>query len=127
MKERRRYCIACGSVAEPRVREPGSCLIEIVLWALFVVPGLIYTLWRWTTPNQFECRACASRSTVPLSSPAAVAALAMPQAAADNPAAILEAARVLASHPRAGLPPARIAPGPSGSGDPRNPISGGGS
>ncbi|WWQ13006.1 hypothetical protein PQ43W_60 [Ralstonia phage PQ43W] len=61
-------CKCCGKVARPRTETPGSLLIEIFLWCWFLVPGLIYTLWRMSKKHKV-CRTCGSRDLVPRSSP----------------------------------------------------------
>jgi hypothetical protein len=61
-------CPACGTRGEPRTITRGSLLIEIVLWLCFVVPGLIYTLWRLTTRQQ-GCPSCEQSGMIPVDSP----------------------------------------------------------
>jgi len=59
-------CVDTGEVAKPKIDTKGSFLIELVLWLCFIVPGLIYSIWRHTT------RAPAikgNRNIVPLDSP----------------------------------------------------------
>lgn len=61
-------CKNCGTVGEPERVTKGSLLIEIVLWCAFLVPGLIYSLWRLGSRHD-ACQACGSTELVPLSSP----------------------------------------------------------
>lgn len=61
-------CKRCHTVAEPRKETPGSLAIEVVLWLCFLVPGLVYSLWRLSRRHDV-CRACGSRDLVPLDSP----------------------------------------------------------
>lgn len=61
-------CRDCGTVGEPKRETRGSMLMEIVLWICFLIPGLIYSIWRLTTRYD-ACPACASRNLVPLDSP----------------------------------------------------------
>lgn len=65
-----RYCTVCGTVARPATVTKGSMLMEIAMWLFFIVPGLIYSLWRLTTRHQ-ACPACGAAAIVPLNSPAA--------------------------------------------------------
>ena len=65
-----RHCMVCGTEAKPRSRTRGSFLIELVLWLMFIVPGLLYSLWRLSTREKV-CPACGSPNMVPLDSPAA--------------------------------------------------------
>lgn len=39
-------CPNCEYQGSPKIETPGSFLIEVVLWLCFVVPGLVYSLWR---------------------------------------------------------------------------------
>ena len=62
-------CTRCGSQAGARSVTRGSFFIEIILWLCFLIPGLIYTIWRLTTRHK-ACRACGSAELVPTDSPA---------------------------------------------------------
>jgi hypothetical protein len=66
-----RHCMTCGTDGEPKTETRGSIVIEIVLWLMFIVPGLIYSIWRLTTKRPV-CRACGSATLVPYDAPAAV-------------------------------------------------------
>lgn len=65
------HCMTCGTDAPSEVRTRGSILIEIVLWLCFIIPGVIYSLWRLTT-KRHVCSACGAENIVPPQSPAAV-------------------------------------------------------
>jgi hypothetical protein len=69
---RDRHCMTCGVDGAPVSRTRGSIGIEILLWLCFIVPGLIYSLWRLTTRHQ-ACASCGATNLVPVSAPAAVA------------------------------------------------------
>ena len=69
-----RICATCGTTGVPKTVTPGSILIEIILWLFFLVPGLIYSIWRHTKRHQ-ACPACGGTSLLPPESPAARAAL----------------------------------------------------
>lgn len=61
-------CKDCGSIGESSTITKGSIWIEVVLWLCFIVPGLVYSLWRHS--SRFEaCRVCGSRNVVPLETP----------------------------------------------------------
>lgn len=62
-------CKDCGSVAEPKTATRGSMGMEVILWLCFLVPGLIYSVWRLTSKHDV-CAACGSENLVPLASPA---------------------------------------------------------
>jgi hypothetical protein len=61
-------CKDCGTVATPKKKIPGSALVELVLWLLFIIPGLIYTTWRVST-QYLICPTCKSKNVVPINSP----------------------------------------------------------
>lgn len=65
---RQHVCTVCHTVSTPGTRTPGSLMIELVLW-IFIVPGLIYTLWRHSARGKV-CRACGSTNIVPAKTPA---------------------------------------------------------
>ena len=62
-------CTRCGSVFDkPKKYMAGSFVVELVLWLLMIVPGLIYSVWRLTTKAK-ACPACESREIIPLDTP----------------------------------------------------------
>jgi len=63
-----KICGRCGTVGAPRKETPGSIWIEVVLWLCFVVPGLVYSIWRLSRRHEV-CRACGSAELLPLNSP----------------------------------------------------------
>lgn len=65
-----KFCTTCGAVGAPKTHTRGSLFIEIVLWLCFLIPGLIYSIWRLTT-KQKVCRSCGAATIVPLDSPVA--------------------------------------------------------
>jgi hypothetical protein len=77
------YCPHCGTVAIPHFRKDGSAAIEVLLWLFFLVPGIIYTIWRNST-KRVVCPKCDRTGTIPLDSPVAQAALAALKAKAGN-------------------------------------------
>jgi hypothetical protein len=62
-------CAACEHVGPTRGHTRGSTVLELVLWLCFVLPGLVYSLWRLSTRRQV-CAQCGSEQLVPLDSPA---------------------------------------------------------
>lgn len=50
-------CKNCGSQERTKSITRGSIAIEIVLWLLFILPGVIYSVWRLTTRRR-GCRSC---------------------------------------------------------------------
>lgn len=63
------FCGDCGTEAPARSRTRGSFAIELLLW-LFLLPGLLYSLWRLTTRRDV-CSACGSERILPPGSPMA--------------------------------------------------------
>ena len=61
-------CSQCGHVGSSQTAVKGSFLIEIVLWLCFIVPGLIYSLWR-STSRYKKCPVCGSTNMIPVDSP----------------------------------------------------------
>lgn len=66
--EKQYVCRNCGHIGERSRYVPGSLIIEILLWFTFVIPGLIYTLWRCSA-KYYVCARCCSRSIIPVDSP----------------------------------------------------------
>lgn len=61
-------CANCGHVSKPKTITRGSFVIEIILWLTFLIPGLIYSIWRLTTRYK-ACPQCFAPYMVPLNSP----------------------------------------------------------
>ena len=61
------FCTRCYRVDTPKTETKGWFLIELVLWLVFLVPGLCYSIWRLTS-RQKVCRACGSPELVPTDS-----------------------------------------------------------
>lgn len=61
-------CKSCGTIGKPKTITKGSIFIEIVLWIAFIVPGLIYSIWRHTSRYK-ACKQCYSSELVPKTSP----------------------------------------------------------
>ncbi len=68
------YCLDCEVAGSPKRVMPGSIGVEVVLWLCFLVPGLIYSVWRHGASYQ-GCPTCGSKAVVPADSPRAKAAL----------------------------------------------------
>ena len=61
-------CSTCGSRAGAKTNTKGSIFIEIILWLCFLVPGVIYSIWRLTTRSKV-CRSCGAPTLVPVDTP----------------------------------------------------------
>lgn len=73
MKERqyvvKRYvCTNCGHVGSPFYEAKGNPAIEVLLWLFFLIPGLIYSLWR-SQSRYPVCPKCQSPHMIPGDSP----------------------------------------------------------
>lgn len=66
-----KFCTACGTIGEGKRRTKGHFIIELVLWCLFLVPGLIYTVWRLSSQGNV-CESCGAETLIPLDSPVAI-------------------------------------------------------
>ena len=61
-------CTLCLNRVEPEARIRGSSVIELILWCCFLLPGIVYGLWRMST--QYEvCTECGSTELIPVDSP----------------------------------------------------------
>jgi uncharacterized membrane protein YtjA (UPF0391 family) len=66
------YCTTCGHEGPTKKVTRGSFAIELILWLCFIVPGLIYSVWRVSTRHQ-ACTSCGATTLVPPNSPIAIA------------------------------------------------------
>ena len=80
-KNELRICSTCGTSGVPKKRVGGSYAVELVLWLFWLLPGLIYTIWRLSTKEEV-CQTCGANTLVPLSSP--VGQELMPQASLET-------------------------------------------
>jgi hypothetical protein len=64
------YCTSCGATSGGKSHTRGSILVEIALWLCFLLPGLIYSVWRLSTRQQV-CAVCEAPGLIPISSPRA--------------------------------------------------------
>ncbi|PWB77279.1 MAG: hypothetical protein C3F08_10135 [Candidatus Methylomirabilota bacterium] len=62
-------CTTCGGQTDmPQSQIRGSRVIEIILWLAFVIPGLLYSLWRQST-RQKVCPTCGSATLILANTP----------------------------------------------------------
>lgn len=61
-------CTTCGYVGKVKKLTKGSIWIEIVLWLCFLLPGVIYSLWRLMS-KQNVCAKCNSPTIIPIDTP----------------------------------------------------------
>jgi hypothetical protein len=66
-----RLCLKCGHSGKTKKSMPGSIGIEIILWLFFIIPGVIYSIWRHSSKKDI-CSSCGSfDQLIPLDSPKA--------------------------------------------------------
>lgn len=61
-------CASCGTYDKTKRITPGSFWIEVGLWMLLLVPGILYSFWRLGS-RYTGCAECKSRDIVKESSP----------------------------------------------------------
>ena len=62
-------CTTCGAQTDiPQSKTRGSFVIEVVLWLAFVIPGLLYSLWRQST-RQKVCPTCGNATLIVTNTP----------------------------------------------------------
>ena len=61
-------CTSCGYTGEPSTITQGSIFIELVLWLCFLIPGLIYSIWRHSSRYD-GCPKCQQKNIIPIDSP----------------------------------------------------------
>ena len=61
-------CTVCNNIGKPKKFTPGSIFIEIFLWLFFILPGLLYSIWRLS--GRYEaCGVCGAPGMIPANSP----------------------------------------------------------
>lgn len=68
-------CTTCGATVNSATTvTKGSFLIEVVLWLMMILPGLLYSIWRLT--SRFKaCPNCKNPTLIPIDSPVARATI----------------------------------------------------
>lgn len=61
-------CAKCGWHGTPKKGLNGNAGVELLLWVLFIVPGMIYTAYRAKNRPSI-CRSCGSTDMIPVDSP----------------------------------------------------------
>ena len=61
-------CTNCGYQGEAGTQTPGSFLAEVALWLCFIVPGVIYSVWRLTARRKV-CPQCKQPTMIPIDTP----------------------------------------------------------
>lgn len=61
-------CKNCGTLHDGQQALPGNGWIELVLWLCWLLPGVIYSIWR-RSQRAPKCSACGSRDLVDETTP----------------------------------------------------------
>ncbi len=65
---RKKYvCMECGCQREPIMAKRGMLIIELLMWLLYILPGVIYSIWRGVRKHEV-CPNCGEPSVVLTSS-----------------------------------------------------------
>jgi len=56
----KKRCAVCDRTSFPITRRKGYFALEIVLWILFILPGIVYSVWRLCAPKDVKCPHCGS-------------------------------------------------------------------
>lgn len=65
-----RLCTVCGYIGKPYKYTKGSFGVELLLWIFFLIPGLIYSIWRLSSRYE-ACPKCDAPNMIPMDSPVA--------------------------------------------------------
>lgn len=61
-------CTICGYTGTSNMKNKGNGLIELILWLFFLIPGIIYSIWR-RSDKQSSCLKCGNKSMIPANTP----------------------------------------------------------
>jgi len=64
----KKICDNCGTIAVPLSIAKGNIIIELILWLMFIIPGLIYSIWRISSKYN-ACPSCKSKNPIGLNTP----------------------------------------------------------
>ena len=67
-KDKNYICTYCGYKGPRMFVVQGSAIVEIILWLCFIIPGVIYSMWRLRTKEKI-CPSCNQRTMIFLYSP----------------------------------------------------------
>ncbi len=63
-------CTNCGYVGKTKTVTKGHFALELILWLCFIVPGVIYSVWRLTSRHE-ACPVCENKNVIPGNAPLA--------------------------------------------------------
>jgi TRAP-type mannitol/chloroaromatic compound transport system permease small subunit len=61
-------CPNCGELGKLKSKTKGNIWIEILLWCCFLIPGLLYSIWRLTS-KQTVCQSYENPGMISVDSP----------------------------------------------------------
>lgn len=61
-------CTTCGFVGPAVTKTPGNIWYEIILWIFFILPGVLYSIYRLASKKQV-CSSCGNPTLIPIDSP----------------------------------------------------------
>lgn len=73
---RKYLCMECGCQREPIIAKRGFLIIELFMWLMYILPGVIYSIWRRVRTQQV-CTNCRTPSIVLTSSSRAMGIMAL--------------------------------------------------
>lgn len=59
------HCMECGAEEVPKKETPGYFILELFLWCMIFVPGMIYSVWR-VSARKNVCPVCRSPRIITL-------------------------------------------------------------
>lgn len=77
-------CLHCGHEGVAKISCKGSALLEALLWLALILPGLLFSVWRFSTRERV-CAACGQTRLVVSDTPAALAKLGSLRGIVKNP------------------------------------------
>jgi len=68
MAKQQLVCTMCGYVGNYKKKAKGSFAVEVILWLLFLLPGIVYSVWRMSS-KQKVCPKCGNTNMIPADTP----------------------------------------------------------
>ena len=70
-RKKERFCVTCEHRGPTTEKTPGSVAITLILLFFFIIPGLLYEVWR-SNNRKLVCSKCGSTDVIPFDSPRAL-------------------------------------------------------
>ena len=65
-ESRQIHCTNCSYEGKGKVFTEGNFAFELIMYCFFIIPGIIYTLWRTTFGRHLICPDCKSKNVIKL-------------------------------------------------------------